>query len=153
MANQIIEDFEVIEIREPYETTSDYIDVYFNDNQRLADKLKNRLSRSPLAIPDSGIMLLHTTDDSMTQPVLKLHHLDHALEAMGMDRQLTKVNRIIVMLGSESMDELTTEFLGRISSSIIEEEDYMKIYQNGEEKDIKKLFEHLSVEMLEQLLQ
>lgn len=153
MANQIMEDFEVIEIREPYETTSDYIDVYFNDNQRLADKLKNRLSRSPLAIPDSGIMLLHTTDDSMTQPVLKLHHLDHALEAMGMDRQLTKVNRIIVMLGSESMDELTTEFLGKISSSIIEEEDYMKIYQNGEAKDIKKLFEHLSVEMLKQLLQ
>ena len=68
-------------------------------------------------------------------------------------RQLTKVNRIIVMLGSESMDELTTEFLGKISSSIIEEEDYMKIYQNGEAKDIKKLFEHLSVEMLEQLLQ
>lgn len=153
MANQIMEDFEVIQIREPYETTSDYIDVYFNDNQRLADKLKNRLSRSPLAIPDSGIMLLHTTDDSMTQPVLKLHHLDHALEAMGMDRQLTKVNRIIVMLGSELMDELTTEFLGKISSSIIEEEDYMKIYQNGEEKDIKKLFEHLSVEMIEQLLQ
>lgn len=153
MANQIMEDFEVIQIREPYETTSDYIDVYFNDNQRLADKLKNRLSRSPLAIPDSGIMLLHTTDDSITQPVLKLHHLDHALEAMGMDRQLTKVNRIIVMLGSELMDELTTEFLGKISSSIIEEEDYMKIYQNGEAKDIKKLFEHLSVEMIEQLLQ
>ena len=153
MANQIMEDFEVIQIREPYETTSDYIDVYFNDNQRLADKLKNRLSRSPLAIPDSGIMLLHTTDDSMTQPVLKLHHLDHALEAMGMDRQLTKVNRIIVMLGSELMDELTTEFFGKISSSIIEEEDYMKIYQNGEAKDIKKLFEHLSVEMIEQLLQ
>ena len=153
MANQIMEDFEVIQIREPYETTSDYIDVYFNDNKRLADKLKNRLSRSPLAIPDSGIMLLHTTDDSMTQPVLKLHHLDHALEAMGMDRQLTKVNRIIVMLGSELMDELTTEFLGKISSSIIEEEDYMKIYQNGEAKDIKKLFEHLSVEMIEQLLQ
>ena len=51
------------------------------------------------------------------------------------------------------MDELTTEFLGKISSSIIEEEDYMKIYQNGEAKDIKKLFEHLSVEMIEQLLQ
>lgn len=152
LADQVINDFEVIEIDEQYESISDYIDAYFNEDETLKEKLKARLKSSPLAIPGSGIMLLHTTDELYELPVLKLHHLKYGLEAMGMDRQPTTVNRIIVMLGSETMDELTTEFLGKISSSIIEEEDYMKIYQTGRTEAIQKLFEHLSVEIIEQLL-
>ena len=152
LADRVISDFEVIEIDEQYESIPDYIDAYFNEDEMLKEKLKARLKSSPLAIPGSGIMLLHTTDELYELPVLKLHHLKHGLEAMGMDRQPTTVNRIIVMLGAETMDELTTEFLGKISSSIIEEEDYMKIYQTGRTKGIKKLFEHLSVEIIEQLL-
>lgn len=152
LADRVISDFEVIEIDEQYESIPDYIDAYFNEDEKLKEKLKARLKSSPLAIPGSGIMLLHTTDELYELPVLKLHHLKHGLEAMGMDRQPTTVNRIIVMLGSETMDELTTEFLGKISSSIIEEEDYMKIYQTGRTEGIQKLFEHLSVEIIEQLL-
>lgn len=152
LADQVIADFEVIEIAEEFDSVPDYIDSYFNEDKELQVKLKKRLQNSPLAIPDSGIMLLHTTDEQYEQPVLKLHHLKHPLEAMGMDRQPTQVDCIIVMLGAETMDELTTEFLGKISSSIIEEEDYMKIYQTGTTADIQKLFEYLSVEIIEQLL-
>lgn len=97
-------------------------------------------------------MLLHTTDEMFKSPLLELYHVKHPIPTIGMDRQPTEVDRIIVMLGPEKMDELTTEFLGTISSSIIEKEEYTKIYQFGNTQEIKKLLEGLGLEVLQKIL-
>lgn len=152
LADAVIQDFEVIFIEEKFQTISEYIENQFKDHTLLKYKLNDRLNSSPLAIPDTGIMLLHTTDDMFQKPLLKLHDLKYPVETMGMNRQPTTVDRIIVMLGPETMDDLTTEFLGTISSSIIEKEDYTRIYQTGSTEDLSDLFEYLSVEIIENLL-
>lgn len=152
LAEGVIADFEVIPFNQKFSEMTDYIHFIFEENLNLKNKINQRLKNSPLAIPETGIMLLHTTDDLFETPVLKLHHLEYSIPAMGMDRQPTMVDRIIVMLGPEPMDELTTEFLGTISSSIIENEKYTKLYQEGTTAELKELFEHLSVEVLQNLL-
>ncbi len=153
MTASIIENFEVLFVAKEFEDLADYLDEEFKNHPTLKKKINKRLESSPLAIPESGIMLLHTTDKQITQPILKLQELKYPLEAIGMDREPTMVNRMIVMLGPETMDEMTTDFLGTISSSLIEKEEYIKVYQNGSTEELKELFEHLSVEILTKLLQ
>lgn len=110
------------------------------------------MNESPLAIPNTGIILLHTTDSSIKTPSVELYNLEKKIPAIGMDRQPTEVNRMILMLAPEEMDELTADFLGAISSSIIEREDYTKLYQKGSYFDLKELLEYISVDVLKNLM-
>ena len=126
--------------------------MIFKNNPILKNKLKQRLNESSLAIPSTGIMLLHTKDESVKTPSIELHHLKKPIRTTGMDQQPTQVHRVIVMLAPEDMDELTTEFLGAISSSIIEKEEYTKIYQKGNTQELKELLEHISVNTLQKML-
>jgi len=152
VSDQLIENIEVMKIAQAFRTIEDYLSVVFNDDPRLKDKLEQRLNESSLAIPNTGIMLLHTADESVKTPSIELHHLEKPIVTTGMDYQPTKVYRIIVMLAPDDMDELTAEFLGIISSSIIEKEAYTEIYQKGNTQELKELLEHLSVNTLQKML-
>jgi len=152
MSDTVVENFEIVRVDQSFKTINEYLEVMFAEPLALQEKLKQRLENSPLAIPETGIMLLHTTDDYLEQPELQMHDLKHPITTMGMDRQSTKVNRIVVMLGPEKMDELTTDFLGTISSSIIEKEEYTTIYQNGDTEDLRNMLKTLSVEVIKKRL-
>lgn len=152
LAEAVIEEFEVISINQEFVSMHAYIDFAFDKNKKIKRKLHQRLKNSPLAIPNAGILLLHTTDNMFDRPVLKLHHLEQPVPTIGMDRRPTTVDRIMIMLGPENMDELTIEFLGSISSSIIEHEEYTTIYQKGTTEELKALFERIGVEILQKAL-
>lgn len=153
MSSSIIDSFEFVYLNEDYTNLEEYINSEFKSNPQLKEKLNRRLNSSPLAIPNTGLLLLHTTDSSIQQPILKIQALKKPLDAMGMDRKLMFVHRILLMLGPKNMEKMTTDYLGAISSSLIENETYMEIYKTGSAEDLKKLFEHLSVELLTKLLE
>ena len=152
ISDLLIEKIKVIKLKQNFQTIADYLELIFKNNPILKNKLKQRLNESSLAIPSTGIMLLHTKDESVKTPSIELHHLKKPIRTTGMDQQPTQVHRVIVMLAPEDMDELTTEFLGAISSSIIEKEEYTKIYQKGNTQELKELLEHISVNTLQKML-
>lgn len=148
----VLNKFKVIDLTDDFMTINQFLEFLFYDNQPLKKKLERRLNESPLAIPNTGIILLHTTDSSIKTPSVELYNLEKKIPAIGMDRQPTEVNRMILMLAPEEMDELTADFLGAISSSIIEREDYTKLYQKGSYFDLKELLEYISVDVLKNLM-
>lgn len=152
LADRLITNFELLRLETDFQTLENYIQETFKKYHSLINKINQRLELSPLAIPDTGILLLHTTDDSLKEPELHLHDLQFSIPTIGMDQQPTEVNRILIMLGPEKMDHLTTEYLGTISSSVIEDEEYTEIYQKGNAEEIKHLLEVLSIDVLENLL-
>lgn len=152
MSVNIIEQFEVITLEQEFTNFNEYLDWLLSDNIVLKEKLINRLEQAPLVIPNTGIMLLHTTDINAREVVLKLYDLKYALASMGMDHEITQVNRVILMIGQADMDELMVEFLGDISSSIIESADTTKIYRQGHYKQIKNLLEKVSLNFLRKMI-
>ncbi|UUX35002.1 BglG family transcription antiterminator [Fundicoccus culcitae] len=152
LADDIIANFTIVFLDDQFQSLQEYVAEIFKPNEKLINKINKRLDMAPLAIPNTGILLLHTTDNSFSKPFLAIHHLKYPIETMGMDQKPTDVHRLIVMFGPEAMDELTTHYLGTISSSIIENEDYTQIYLNGTEADIKQLLEALSVDVLQSIL-
>lgn len=152
LSEQVIDQFDLINIKQPFDDIEAFMDEIFSDNRKLKEKILNRLYEAPLLIPNTGIMLLHTTDTEVQQAVLKLYDLQFPISAMGMDREQAPVKRIILMLGPAEMDEQMADFLGSISSSIIESIENTKIYGKGNIKEVKNLLEQISLNFLQNMM-
>lgn len=66
-----------------------------------------------------------------------------------MNQEKISVNRVLLLLAPPEVDHYATYLLGRISSSIIENKLYTKIYDSGNQEVVEELLKMIMTESIQ----
>lgn len=121
------------------------------DAGKVADRVIQRYLQAPIGIPNSNIALFHSTNKWVKEPYFGIYDLDRKYPIMGMDRRSIDLQRILLMLAPEPLDETNEMILGKISSSIIESDLNTEIYKSGSKELIYQLLSSLLVTEIRKL--
>jgi mannitol operon transcriptional antiterminator len=122
-----------------------------DDHDYLANKLIERFKVSPLAIPNTGLALLHTSSSHVTESTFKIFELEHQVETLSMNFENEGLTRILLMLTPLDASESVRELMISISQSIIENHLYTEIYKAGNQEIIYQLLSKLFTDRIKQL--
>lgn len=122
-----------------------------SDQQYLADKLIQRFDQSPMAIPETGLMLLHTQSHSVEQSGFYICDLANPVTTISMKRTPETVNRVLIMLTGTGEEDAVRELMTAIGQSIIENHLYTEIYKTGNQAIIYQLLNHIFTENIKKL--
>ncbi|KMK78042.1 BglG family transcription antiterminator [Alkalihalobacillus pseudalcaliphilus] len=90
-----------------------------------------------LAIPETSLALFHTRHPKIIKPLFSIYELKDPLYRRGMDNQSMLVKRIFILLAPEQMNDSQLALMSFISAQIIESEHSIKLYEKGQETEIK----------------
>ena len=121
------------------------------DAGKVADRVIQRYLQAPIGIPNSNIALFHSTNKWVKEPYFGIYDLDRKYPIMGMDRRSIDLQRVLLMLAPEPLDETNEMILGKISSSIIESDLNTEIYKSGSKELIYQLLSSLLVTEIRKL--
>ena len=121
------------------------------DAGKVADRVIQRYLQAPIGIPNSNIALFHSTNEWVKEPYFGIYDLDRKYPIMGMDRRSIDLQRVLLMLAPEPLDETNEMILGKISSSIIESDLNTEIYKSGSKELIYQLLSSLLVTEIRKL--
>lgn len=121
------------------------------DAGEVADRVIQRYLQAPIGIPNSNIALFHSTNEWVKEPYFGIYDLDRKYPIMGMDRRSIDLQRVLLMLAPEPLDETNEMILGKISSSIIESDLNTEIYKSGSKELIYQLLSSLLVTEIRKL--
>ena len=121
------------------------------DAEKVADRVIQRYLQAPIGIPNSNIALFHSTNEWVKEPYFGIYDLDRKYPIMGMDRRSIDLQRVLLMLAPEPLDETNEMILGKISSSIIESDLNTEIYKSGSKELIYQLLSSLLVTEIRKL--
>ncbi|WP_339234070.1 PRD domain-containing protein [Oceanobacillus sp. FSL W7-1281] len=109
------------------------------ENQKiLFEKLTKREAQGGLGIPDSKLALFHTRSDTINGPGFYVFQLPKKEEVEAMDGTKMDVSRILIMLAPEAVHPEALDILSFISGLIIQDDTYLQLLQEAEEKEIKQ---------------
>ncbi len=69
---------------------------------------------------------------------------------MAMDHQMIKINRVLLLLAPPEVPEYVSYLLGKLSSSIIENKLYTRIYDSGNYEIVSELLREIIIEAVKQ---
>lgn len=121
------------------------------DAGKVADRVIQRYLQAPIGIPNSNIALFHSTNEWVKEPYFGIYDFDRKYPIMGMDRRSIDLQRVLLMLAPEPLDETNEMILGKISSSIIESDLNTEIYKSGSKELIYQLLSSLLVTEIRKL--
>ena len=98
-----------------------------------------RKNLAPIAIPDTGIALLHASKNSIKMPCFRIYNLSSPIKMINMSYQPEEINRVILLLGNEDDSQIQSKLLGIVSSLLVMSSETLKIMKDGDEEEIKKL--------------
>ncbi|OZV23349.1 phosphotransferase [Streptococcus sobrinus] len=152
----LLERFQLREIRNNFsfeETVGEIIGdlPYISDQDYLTKKLLKRFAISPFAIPETGLVLLHTKSHTVQNSQFMVYQLEHEIEALSMNHEKEKVSRILVMLTKDDSRPVVKELMSAIGQSIIENHLYTEIYKTGNQEIIYQLLNKIFSETIKDL--
>lgn len=120
------------------------------DDGELAELIEERFRETHLAIPETNIALFHAVHSSISSPLFKIYELSQEIEGMAMDHQMIKINRVLLLLAPPEVPEYVSYLLGKLSSSIIENKLYTRIYDSGNYEIVSELLREIIIEAVKQ---
>ncbi|MCM0599393.1 PTS transporter subunit EIIA [Weissella fabalis] len=153
-SQQIITDFNIKELMNPadFEGTVAAIVADIPWIKRQAEVVKvlvKRFTETPFGIPGTNIALVHGISADIVKPYFAIVDLNQAIAVLGSDKQEMTVNRILVLIAPQNVNDITNSILGRITSSIIEYSLYTAIYRSGNYEIIYELLNKIINEALQ----
>lgn len=144
IGQEIIEQFEIQEIKNVKNLSEVVAKITEMINLKaMSDLLIQRFKETHLAIPETKIALLHGVHEDVQRPYFAIFDLDKAITLPAMDGKETNVSRILFLISPTKVAQEATIILGRISSSIIENKLYTKIYESGNDEIIRELLKRI----------
>lgn len=122
-----------------------------SDKDYLSSKLIRRFEQSPMAIPETGLMLLHTQSKSVKQSGFYICDLEQPVSAISMNRTPEVISRVLVMLTGMDESDTVRELMTAIGQSIIENHLYTEIYKTGNQAIIYQLLNQIFTENIKKL--
>lgn len=114
----------------------------------VADKLVKRLELSPIGLPNTGMALFHSVDESIRHPYFGIFDITESFDILNMERKEMKLKRVLLLLAPDPMDEQTQEMMGAISASIVENNFQMQMYDTGKKDLIKQYLSGMFLEKM-----
>lgn len=153
--NRIIENFDVIEI-ESRETLSETLFVIcssLSDNiikepAEVARKLEKRMELAPIGLPHTRMALFHCIDTSIPIPYFGVFDISHGFDITDMEKNQMKLERVLLLLAPDPMNEQVQDIMGAISSSIVESSFQMQIYDSGKKELIRQFLSGLFLDKM-----
>lgn len=109
-----------------------------------------RYKVAPIGIPNSNIALFHSANKYIKKPLFGIYDLSTSFEIEGMNRKNIQMNRVLLLLAPDPMKKSEEKLLGKISSSVIENDLNLEIYKFGNEKMIYELLSSLFVKEIKE---
>lgn len=153
--NKILENFDVVNV-ETRESLADTLlviceslpDSMVNDPVRVAEKLEKRMDVAPIGLPRTKMALFHCIDKSIQFPYFGIFDLTDTVEILDMEKKLMNLERVLLLLAPEPMDEQTQEIMGLISASIVENNFQLQMYDSGKKELIQQYLSGMFLEKM-----
>lgn len=151
--NGVLERFGIVAIGNPanIEETLDIIvqqlpTEIVSDPQKVKERLLSRYQQAPIGIPNTRCALFHTSCDAVKVPCFLMYDLSESLEIEGMDKAPMKLQRMLVMLAPDPIEDHISKILGKISGAIIMNDLNVEIFNSGNEAIVYQLLASLLIE-------
>ncbi|MGY0691415.1 BglG family transcription antiterminator [Virgibacillus sp. FSP13] len=108
------------------------------DEESVVKKLLEREKVSGLGIPTTSLALYHTRSPEVERPSFTVYSLTHPVTVSGMDGEMVTINTVMFMLAPEVTNQEVLEVLSYVSSLLIQEEESIKMFESGNETEIKQ---------------
>ena len=150
IGNEILKSFEILSLEnkaELHDTVKQIIQrVNPEDSGELVHLVEERFKETHLAIPETKIALFHAVHSSISSPIFKIFDLSQPIEGIAMDHQAIQIERVLLLLAPPEVPEYVSFLLGKISSSIIENKLYTRIYDSGNYEIVSELLREIIIE-------
>ncbi|MBW8351778.1 BglG family transcription antiterminator [Bacillus sp. IITD106] len=110
---------------------------FLRNKQTVYEALFMRESIGGLGIPGTKLALFHTRHIDILKPIFQIYHLKEPILIKAMDQTNISVNRIFLLLASDSLHEQGLEVLSYISAMIIEDEKSIELFETANESAIQ----------------
>ncbi|MHA6602762.1 hypothetical protein [Aerococcus urinae] len=102
-----------------------------------------RFKESAIGIPHSSIGLFHTSHIEVLEPYFVIYDLAEGYPILGMDHQMMTLRRLLLLLAPNPLTPWIQEVMGAISSSVIENDANLSLYDRGDEGHLKQLLNNI----------
>ena len=155
-SSQLLSQFELVQLEnnQSFEHTVEQIIQYqknVSDRDYLTRKLLSHFQNSPMAIPNTGLVLLHSQSSKVTTNSFTMFELKLPISALSMKREEEEVKRCLLMLMSKEASEEARDLMTAISQSIIENHLYTEIYKTGNQSIIYQMLNTIFNEKIKKL--
>lgn len=155
-SSQLLSQFELVQLEneQSFERTVEQIIQYqknVSDYDYLTRKLLSHFHNSPMAIPNTGLVLLHSQSSKVTTNSFTMFELKLPISALSMKREEEEVKRCLLMLMSKEASEEVRDLMTAISQSIIENHLYTEIYKTGNQSIIYQMLNTIFNEKIKKL--
>ena len=123
---------------------------YLDDINTVLKSVMERYKIAPIGIPNSNIALFHSANEDVNTPFFSIYDLNYTFEIKGMDGGNIQMKRILLLLAPLPMKKSEEKILGKISSSVIENDLNLEIYKYGDEKMVYELLSSLFVKEIKE---
>ena len=155
-SSQILRNFKLIHLDNPQSFEASVAQIvsgldFVSDAEYLVKKLLSRFELSPLAIPNTNLVLLHTQSHTVTESHFLVAELTQPVVALSMNHQHEEVHRVLVMLTKVNEQEEIRDMMTAISQSLIENNLYTEIYRTVNQEIIYQLLNTIFTEKIKKL--
>ncbi|MFA9458144.1 BglG family transcription antiterminator [Halalkalibacter sp. AB-rgal2] len=104
-------------------------------------ELEEREKNGGLGIPNTNMGLFHCREESVSELIFQVAHLNKPCTIKGMDGRDMQMKNLLLMLAPKHMSKREQEVLSMISTSLIENDIAMMIFSSSNEGMIRKKLE------------
>jgi len=107
------------------------------DKNTIIQKIVEREEKGNVVVPGSSIALIHTRSDEMEVPFVGVYRIEEPLKMSSIGFSTEDVNTFLVLLARKSESNYILQLLGKISVSLIEDEEFVETLKIGSIADIR----------------
>ncbi len=130
-------------IRQAMQIVSDDIT---ENKEKVSQIVLDRAQLSPVGLPQTSMGLFHASTEYVLQPYFGVFDLKSELNIQAMDGEIIPLQRVLLLLAPNPMDETMNNILGAISRSLIENDLYSHLYEVGDQQTIQELMSQIFIE-------
>lgn len=108
------------------------------DPEEVANKLIYRINLSPVALPDTHLALVHTSNLAVLEAYVTLCQLHYPIKMLAMDHKEVEVKRFLILLAPFDSATVETQVLGTISSMLVMNNENMTLFEKGTTAEIRE---------------
>lgn len=121
-------------------------EAVLSNPEKIKWKLLERMTIAPIGLPGTNMALFHCIDLEVTVPYFAIYDIPASFVMDSIDKGTIEMKRVLMMLGPEPLSETAQEVLGLISSTIVESDLNLEIFNAGSKKLIANYLNVLFLE-------
>lgn len=104
-----------------------------SEPEPLEDALLSRMELGGIGIPGTALVLFHARNGAVVRPNFSVHGFDEPLEIEGMDGEMMRVRRSLLMAAPLELSPVALEAISEISVAIVERPMEREVLEDGSE--------------------